>query len=99
MFHPTQRMTPTSASQHSEFRSHQPERRRTARGAPGGEPHRVQLVALVLGTYREMPGMQLNIVQAARMFGLRETTCLIVFEDLVRQQQLRRSGEGYYATR
>jgi hypothetical protein len=60
------------------------ERRRSVRGGSTGEPSRSQLTTLIHATYREIPGLSLRIHQAARMFGLRETTCQIILDDLVR---------------
>jgi hypothetical protein len=73
----------------------QSDRRRTRRGADG-EPSRSRLVNLILGTYDEMPGTSLHVPQAARLFGLRETTCSVVLDDLVRDGRLRRSRDGQY---
>jgi hypothetical protein len=73
------------------------ERRRLARGGEGGEPTRSHLTTLILGTYREMPGLSLTLQQAARLFGLRETTCQVVLDDLVYAQRLRRAVGGRYA--
>jgi predicted transcriptional regulator of viral defense system len=50
----------------------------------------------MLGAYREMPGLILHVRQAARLFGLREETCRIVLEDLMRDGRLRRSADGQY---
>ena len=72
------------------------DRRRLARGVTQGEPTRSQLTMLILGTYREMPGLSLNLQQAARLFGLRETTCRVVLDDLVHAQRIRRAGGGQY---
>lgn len=72
------------------------ERRRTSRGGPQGEPERVQLNALVLGTYAEMPGLSLHLHQAARLFGLRDRTCEVVLGDLVREGRLRQSQDKQY---
>ena len=72
------------------------ERRRHPRGTPDGEPERWHLVSMVVGTYREMPGLTVNLGQAARLFGLRRTTCQIVLDDLVRGSQLRRTPDGQY---
>ena len=77
---------------------HHPERRTCRRGGGWGEPSRPQLAALILGTYAEMPGLSLHLHQAARLFGLREATCLVVLNDLVRDGQLRRSADGRYRT-
>ena len=60
------------------------------------EPARAQLVALILGTYAEMPGLSLHLPQAARLFGLREATCQVVLSDLVRDGRLRRSADSQY---
>ena len=73
-----------------------PERRHSARDGVQGEPSRAHLVALVLGTYAEMPGLSLYLHQAARLFGLREATCLAVLSALVRDGQLRQSADGQY---
>jgi hypothetical protein len=75
---------------------HGSERRRSARGGLHGEPHRVQLVTLILGTYAEMPGLSLQLDQAARLFGLREATCQVVLGDLVREGRLRRCSDSQY---
>ena len=72
------------------------ERRRSARDGVATEPTRSRLVALVLGTYAEMPGLSLHLNQAARLFGLRETTCQVVLDDLVREGRLGLSADGQY---
>jgi hypothetical protein len=72
------------------------DRRQGARGAPRGEPDRSQLTALIVASFREMPGMTLRLEQAARLFGLRARTCEVVLGDLVRQRQLRRRPDGQY---
>jgi hypothetical protein len=64
-----------------------PERRANARG---------ELVSLIAGTYREMPGLSLKLPQAARLFGLRELTCKVILEDLVREGRLRVSHNGQF---
>lgn len=53
---------------------------------------------MILGTYREMPGLCLHVNQAARLFGLRPSTCQIVLDDLVAEGRLRRGAEGQYYT-
>ena len=75
-----------------------PDRRKHIRGSNDGEPERRQLVSMILGTYREMPGLCLHLNQAARLFGLRTVTCQIVMEDLVRNGRLRRALDGQYTT-
>jgi hypothetical protein len=72
------------------------ERRRTLRNEDG-EPPRTQLTLLIVGAYREMPGLTLTLSQAARLFGLRDATCRAVLEDLVRDGRLRRVHNGQYA--
>lgn len=71
------------------------ERRRFPRGTDG-EPERAQLVALVLGTFRETLGERLSLSEARRLFGLREATCLVVLDHLVGQKLLRRTRDGRY---
>jgi hypothetical protein len=73
-----------------------PERRHGQRGTLAGEPPRSVLVALVLGSYQELPGLMLRLEQAARLFGLRKRTCEVVLEDLVRTGALRRTADGQY---
>ena len=75
------------------------ERRRTRRGPSEGEPPRAQLTSVIVGAYRELPGLNLTVDQAARLFGLRDNTCHVVLEDLVRDGKLRRSTEGRYVAR
>ena len=72
------------------------ERRCSVRGGVHGEPARAHLVALILGTYAEMPGLSLHLHQAARLFGLREATCQVVLDDLVRDGRLRQSADSQY---
>ena len=74
------------------------ERRHRSRGSSEGEPERRYLVSMIVGTYREMPGLSLHLNQAARLFGLRPATCQIVLEDLVRVHRLRRTADGQYTT-
>ena len=71
------------------------ERRRAPRGSDG-EPPRAQLMSRVLGTYNEMPGLSLNLQQAARLFGVRDKTCEVLLEDLVRSGYLRRMLDDQY---
>jgi hypothetical protein len=73
-----------------------PERRKAMRGGVRGEPSRSQLTTLILGTFAEMPGLSLHAHQAARLFGLRQSTCVVVLNDLVRNGQLRRCSDGQY---
>jgi hypothetical protein len=71
------------------------ERRRHGRGE-AGQPERKSLRAMIVGTYREMPGLSLHPDQAARLLGLCERTCQIVLGDLVDEGLLRRSTDGQY---
>jgi len=73
-----------------------PDRRSRVRGTPEGEPTRTQLVSTILGTFCEMPGLSLQLDQAARLFGLRRMTCDVVLGDLVAEGRLRRAGDGQY---
>jgi hypothetical protein len=74
------------------------DRRRQQRGA-GAEPMRAELVAMVLGTFREMPGLCLHLNQAARLFGVHPTTCEVLLDDLVALGRLRRAHDGQYLGR
>jgi DNA-binding IclR family transcriptional regulator len=73
-----------------------PDRRRITRGSLGAEGRRADLVASILGCYREMPGLNLRVDEAARLFDLRPNTCEIVLNDLVREGWLRRNFSGRY---
>jgi DNA-binding IclR family transcriptional regulator len=73
-----------------------PERRRRARGTPL-TPQRQDLIARVLGSFREMPGLRLTLEQAARLMGLDTTSCRAVLDALVQLGQLRRLPSGGYA--
>ena len=53
---------------------------------------------MILGTFREMPGLSLHMNQAARLFGLRRGTCEVVLEDLVAQGKLRRAADGQFVS-
>jgi len=74
------------------------DRRGRIRGTVEGEPDRRHLISMIVGTYREMPGLTLHLNQAARLFGLRPTTCQIVLDDLVRAAQIRRASDGQYTS-
>jgi hypothetical protein len=73
-----------------------PERRQILRGMTDREPKRSRLVATIMGSYREMPGLCLRLDQAARLFNLSAQTCRSVLEDLVRQRRLRVDMQGQY---
>jgi hypothetical protein len=53
---------------------------------------------MIVGTYREMPGLRLDVAEAARLFGLRITTCRIVLEALVHDGTLRRTGDSQFVS-
>ena len=92
-----QHLESNQASQHSATTiSQRPERRRSTREGVHGEPARADLLALILGMYAEMPGLSLDLPQAARLFGLGQATCLVVLNDLVRTGHLRQSADGRY---
>jgi hypothetical protein len=71
-------------------------RRNQTRGVRGEEPNRERLVNMIVGTYREMPGLCLHVGQAALLFGLRAQTCQVVLDDLVKDGALRRLPDGKY---
>ena len=71
------------------------ERRHAPRGRVG-EPERAQLVPLILGTFQEMLGTRLSLAEAGRMFGVRETTCRVILDQLVGEKRLRRTRDGRY---
>jgi hypothetical protein len=71
------------------------ERRQVVRGT-AGEPDRAQVVPQILGTFHEMLGLRLTLADAQRMFGLREATCRVVLDDLVKEDRLRRTSDGRY---
>jgi len=54
------------------------------------------IVTMVLGTYREMPGLSLVIADARRLFGLPPDTCRTVLDQLVAAGRLRRTERGHY---
>jgi hypothetical protein len=75
--------------------THTHERRRHRRDTVS-EPPRWHIESMILGTYGEMPGLNLSLRQASRLFGLQPTTCGLVMEDLVRRGKLRRSPDGQF---
>ena len=72
------------------------DRRQHARGTSQDEPSRPHLVSMIVGAYREMPGLSLHLHQAARLFGVRTLTCQVVLDYLVSVGQLRRTADGQY---
>jgi hypothetical protein len=63
---------------------------------PGSDPSRDRTETLVVGTYREMPGLALDLRQATRLFGLSDSTCRLVLDGLVQDGRLRRRLDGRY---
>jgi len=45
-----------------------------------------------------MPGLRLDVAEAARLFGLRATTCKVVLNALVHEGTLRRTDDGQYVS-
>jgi len=83
-------------AEHWKHRVRLAERRTRPRDAVAGEPPRAHLVSMIVATYREMPGLQLHVDEAARLFGLRPATCRIVLDSLVDEGELRRTDESRY---
>jgi hypothetical protein len=52
------------------------------------------LVERIRGEFTEMPGLQLTMDQASRLWGLNETDCRYVIEMLVTSAFLRRTAAG-----
>jgi len=75
------------------------DRRRHIRGTSQAEPSRTHLVSMIIGAYREMPGLSLQLPQAARLFGVQPITCQVVLDYLVADGQLRRTPAGHYKLR
>jgi hypothetical protein len=63
------------------------------------EPSRSHLVSMIVGAYREMPGLSLHLPQAARLFGIKPVACRVVLDHLVEDGQLRRTPDGQYKLR
>jgi hypothetical protein len=63
----------------------------------GRDPPRLHsLVGRVRGEYNEMPGLQLTLAQACRLWQLDTSTCAVLLEQLVREGFLCRTGKGAY---
>ena len=74
------------------------DRRRELRGSED-EPTRHAIVSMIIGTYREMPGLSLHLHQAVRLFGLEEHTCSSVLDYLVAIGDLHKMKDGQYRVR
>jgi hypothetical protein len=55
------------------------------------------LVARVRGEYCEMPGLQLTVTQACRLWQIDTPTCEMVLEQLVHEDFLCKTEKGAYA--
>ncbi len=53
----------------------------------------------VLAEYREMPGLRLSALQAARLLGLQPARCVATLDGLVAEGRLYRSARGEYCRR
>lgn len=53
-----------------------------------------QLIGRVLGEFKEMPGLQVSLPQAQRLFALDAETCQTLLDVLVRARQLERTADG-----
>jgi hypothetical protein len=59
------------------------------------EPLDTDLLARVYGEYIEMPGLQLTLAQASRLWNTKLTTSAFVLDRLVGASFLRRTGDRY----
>ena len=55
------------------------------------------LAARVRGEYSEMPGLQLTVTQACRLWQMDTLTCEMLLEQLVHEDFLCKTGKGAYA--
>ena len=58
-----------------------------------------ELLARIEGEYREMPGLNLTVTQAERLWGLDRYTCASVLTTLMERRVLRRTTSGTYLRR
>jgi hypothetical protein len=56
-----------------------------------------QLLLRISSEYAEMPGLQLTVGQAQRLFGLGERLCARLLDELVERRFLVRLSNGTYA--
>jgi hypothetical protein len=54
------------------------------------------LLNRIRGEYREMPGLQLTLAQACRLWQIDQPTCRAALEQLIDEAFLRRSSDGGY---
>jgi hypothetical protein len=57
------------------------------------------LLDRVRGEYREMPGLQLTIAQACRLWQIDRATCEAVLQELIRDEFLLQTLNGSYIAR
>lgn len=55
----------------------------------------INLLVRVYGEYMEMPGLQLTLAQASRLWNMKPATSAHVLERLVDASFLRRAGDRY----
>ena len=68
----------------------------TVRTAVGTEGARLELLATVVGRYREVPRLSLTAAQAGHLFAWHVQICEALLNDLVDAGWLRRSSDGRY---
>lgn len=56
-----------------------------------------EILRRIKGEFLEMPGMQLTLGQAQRLWGLHRESCHALLEDLVHQRFLVRTRDGSFA--
>jgi hypothetical protein len=64
-----------------------------------GVPALNDLVRRVESEYLEMPGLNLTMPQAERLWGLDRSTCTVILEALIDRQVLKRTNVGTYLRR
>jgi hypothetical protein len=69
---------------------------RQATPRPAGDIPGERLVARILAEYREMPGLNPTVDQAARLWGVDPASCTAVLEALVAAGRLRCTRERRY---
>jgi hypothetical protein len=55
-----------------------------------------ELLLRIEGEYREMPGLNLTLAQAQRLWGLDNNTCAVALTTLVERKVLKQSTGGTY---
>jgi DNA-binding IclR family transcriptional regulator len=60
-------------------------------------PRSSALISRILGEFKEMPGESLTLLQASRLFGLPEATCLRILIRLVDADAIYIRDDGRYA--